>query len=155
MQREDVNRLFDLLEQLYQGKKRPRDKVTVAIWTAVLEPWSYAQVRDGVIRRARENRYFPDPSEIVEYLPPLPDDDKAEKKRYAPPDRVEQKYLRWGALFREKLASALDEAGIAPYEVVASHGVSWMDWVKGLEDAGIDTGALMVETWNTVNGEKS
>lgn len=152
MQREDVNRLFDLLEQLYQGKKRPRDKVTVAIWAAVLEPWSYAQVRDGVIRRARENRYFPDPSEIVEYLPPLPEADKAEEKRYAPPDRSEQKYLRWGALYREKLASALDEAGIDPYEVAARNGVSLIAWEKSLEEAGIDTEALMVDTWITVRG---
>lgn len=155
MQREDVNRLFDLLEKLYQGKKRPRDKVTVAIWAAVLEPWSYPQVRDGVIRRARENTYYPDPSEIVKYLPPIQDADKAGEKRYAPPDRAEQKYLRWGALYREKLTSALDEAGIAPYEVAARQGVSWTEWVNGLEDAGIDTAALLVETWNTVNGEKS
>lgn len=152
MQREDVNRLFDLLEQLYQGKKRPRDKVTVAIWAAVLEPWSYAQVRDGVIRRARENRYFPDPSEIVEYLPPIPEADKAEEKRYAPPSRSEQKYLRWGALYREKLASALDEAGIDPYEVAARNGVSLIAWEKSLEEAGIDTEALMVDTWITVRG---
>ena len=69
---QDVLRLFDLLERLYQGKKAPRDKVSVAVWREVLKPWSYGTVRDAVIRRARDNRFFPDPSEIAEYCGPAP-----------------------------------------------------------------------------------
>ena len=72
MTRHDVHKLFDLLEHLYQGKKQSRDDVTVAIWAKVFEPWSYAQVRQAVIERARVNRYFPDPSEIAEFLSPAP-----------------------------------------------------------------------------------
>lgn len=71
LERQDVCRLFDLLEQLYQGKKKPRDKVTLAIWAEVLKPWSYEQVRSAVVQRARENRFFPDPSELAAYLPAL------------------------------------------------------------------------------------
>ena len=41
--------------------------MTVAIWTEVLKPWSYEQVRTAVVQKARENRFFPDPSEIVAY----------------------------------------------------------------------------------------
>ena len=38
--KEDVCRTFDLLEQIYQGKKKPRDNVTLAIWAEILKPWS-------------------------------------------------------------------------------------------------------------------
>lgn len=72
MTKQDVHKLFDLLEHLYQGKKQIRDDVTVAIWAKVFEPWSYPQVRQAVIERARINRYYPDPSEIAEFLPPAP-----------------------------------------------------------------------------------
>ena len=65
----DVHKLFNLLESLYNGQKRSRDDVTLAIWSTVLKPWSYAEVRDAVIQRARNNRHFPDPSEIAAYLP--------------------------------------------------------------------------------------
>ena len=71
--KEDVCRTFDLLEQIYQGKKKPRDNVTLAIWAEILKPWSYAQVRSAVVQRARENRFFPDPSALAACLPPIRD----------------------------------------------------------------------------------
>lgn len=67
----EVNKLFDLLRELH-GKDKPRDGRTVAIWTAVLEPWDYPQVRAAALARARENRYSPDPAELTAYLPKVP-----------------------------------------------------------------------------------
>jgi hypothetical protein len=67
--KDDVIKLFNLLEELYHGHRRSRDNVTLSIWATVLEPWSYAEVRDAVVTRARVNRHFPDPSEIAEFLP--------------------------------------------------------------------------------------
>ena len=64
----EVNKLFDLLRELH-GKNKPRDRRTLAIWATVLEPWSYAQVRDAAVKRARSNRYYPDPAELANYLP--------------------------------------------------------------------------------------
>lgn len=64
----EVNKLFDLLKELH-GKDKPRDKRTIAIWSTVLEPWTYQQVRMAVVERARENRYYPDPAEITAFLP--------------------------------------------------------------------------------------
>lgn len=69
MTKDDVIKLFNLLEELYHGHRRSRDNVTLSIWATVLEPWSYAEVRDAVVTRARVNRHFPDPSEIAEFLP--------------------------------------------------------------------------------------
>ena len=66
----DALRLFELLERLYQGRKAQRDNVSVAVWREVLKLWSYETVRDAVIRRSRENRFFPDPSEVAEYCGP-------------------------------------------------------------------------------------
>lgn len=64
----EINQLFDLLRELH-GKDKPRDRRTVAIWGAVLGPWSYAQVRGAAIKRARESRYYPDPGELAAMLP--------------------------------------------------------------------------------------
>lgn len=61
MEYNDVEKLFSLLEHLYQGKKKSRDKVTVAIWHEVFKPWSYEQVRDAVIRRSREKKFHAGP----------------------------------------------------------------------------------------------
>lgn len=65
----EVNKLFDLLQELH-GKNKSRDKRTIAIWSKVLEPWNYQQVRAAAIERARGgNRYYPDPAEITQFLP--------------------------------------------------------------------------------------
>ena len=69
MTKNDVLKLFDLLEQLYHGHRRPRDDTTLSIWSTVLKPWNYTEVRDAVIKRARTNRHFPDPSELAALLP--------------------------------------------------------------------------------------
>ena len=84
MEYNDVEKLFSLLEHLYQGKKKSRDKVTVAIWHEVFKPWSYEQVRDAVIRRSREKKFMPDQSEIAEYLP------RAERMGEKVPGTVDQ-----------------------------------------------------------------
>lgn len=73
MTKNEVPNLFNLLERLYNGHSRPRDNVTLTLWATVLEPWSYDEVRNVVIQRARENRHFPDPSELATLLPPRPD----------------------------------------------------------------------------------
>jgi len=74
MDKNDVIKLFNLLETLYGGHKRPRDNATLSVWASVLKLWSYEEVREAAINRAREKRFFPDPSELVEYLPYRRDD---------------------------------------------------------------------------------
>ena len=70
MRREDIQKLFNLIETLYpSAKKNPRIPAVLEAWALVLEPWSYEDAKQAVIIRARENRFPPDASELVPYLP--------------------------------------------------------------------------------------
>lgn len=137
MNRQDVCRLFDLLEQLYQGKRKPRDNVTVAIWAEVLKPWSYEQVRTAVVQRARENRFFPDPSEIVAYLPAMQEDRPMDERLAAALDRRRQEVDQWWA----QRKAALDAAGLPTSAEFVQKGGTVAEYWRLLKAAGIEGGA--------------
>jgi len=70
MTREETIKLFDLLDQLYQSRRKPRTETVLSIWEHALKPWSYSQVRRAVLDRVQAgNPYSPDPAELVAYLP--------------------------------------------------------------------------------------
>ena len=137
MNRQDVCRLFDLLEQLYQGKRKPRDNVTVAIWAEVLKPWSYEQVRTAVVQRARENRFFPDPSEIVAYLPAMQEARPMDERLAAALDRRRQEVDQWWA----QRKAALDAAGLPTSSEFVQKGETVAEYWRLLRAAGIEGGA--------------
>lgn len=137
MNRQDVCRLFDLLEQLYQGKRKPRDNVTVAIWAEVLKPWSYEQVRTAVVQRARENRFFPDPSEIVAYLPAMQEDRPMDERLAAALNRRRQEVDQWWA----QRKAALDAAGLPTSSEFVQKGGTVAEYWRLLRAAGIEGGA--------------
>ena len=149
MKRNDVPRLFDLLEQLYQGKRRPRDEVTVAIWAEVLKPWPYEQVRDAVVRRARENRFFPDPSEIVEYLPKL-------QVEEAPPEEEQPtqsgvRSVAWAKRYTERLGEELDRLGLPRF--AGNTGAEFQEWYAMCEAAGVEFDQLLTLTHREAYGK--
>ena len=132
MNRQDVCRLFDLLEQLYQGKRKPRDNVTLAIWAEVLKPWSYEQVRGASICRARENRYFPDPSELTAYLPIAPNEMPVDQGLAE--SLKQQEIDRWWA----QRKAALDAAGLPTSAEFVQNGGTVAEYWRLLEEAGIE-----------------
>ncbi len=136
MNRQDVNKLFDLLEQLYQGKKKPRDEVTVAIWAEVLKPWSYEQVRDAVIRRSRENRFTPDPSELTAYLPKPDIYRELAAGRNAAPGPAEQRNMAELKLWQQEWHRELREKGLPNLHEALAAGMSPGEWGKRLAAAG-------------------
>lgn len=72
MNKSDMQKLFALIETLYPASKRkPKTTVDEEAWFLVLKPWSYEEVKDAVIARTRKNRFAPDVSELVPYLPKL------------------------------------------------------------------------------------
>lgn len=109
---EEVNRLFDLLKDLH-GRDKPRDNRTTAIWRAVLEPWDYGQIRAAAIQRARANRHYPDPGELVEYLPPLPSPEPPAPQAapVRPDQKVEELRVRREQLLPLRRAQGLPATG--------------------------------------------
>ena len=134
MRNSDVHKLFDLLEQLYHGQKRSRDDVTLSIWATVLKPWSYSEVRDAVIKRARTNRHFPDPSEITEYLSPITEDNGWMKKyidaRKQDPE-IQDKFERRAAQIREKYHAA----GLPTAAEAKAMGINYAAWCELVDKA--------------------
>ena len=136
LNRQDVCRLFDLLEQLYQGKRKSRDNVTLAIWAEVLKPWSYEQVRGAAICRARESRYFPDPSELTAYLPAVQENRPMDPSLSEALDRKRQEVDRWWA----ERKAALDAAGLPTSAEFVQKGGTVAEYWRLLRAAGIEDG---------------
>lgn len=130
MTKNDVLKLFDLLEQLYYGHRRPRDDTTLSIWSTVLKPWSYSEVRDAVIKRARTNRHFPDPSEIAELLPSKSDTSWMKKYIDNRPEIFEKLDCRAAAL-REKYHAA----GLPTASEAKSMGINYAAWCDMVDKA--------------------
>ena len=69
MEKQDIAKLLTLLGTIYPNVKKPKGEALVEAWFLVLEPWSYEDAKKAVILRARDNIYFPNPSELIPYLP--------------------------------------------------------------------------------------
>ena len=135
MEYNDVEKLFNLLEHLYQGKKKSRDKVTVAIWHEVFKPWSYEQVRDAVIRRSREKKFMPDQSEIAEYLPKVDGGPKMGRPR--PPSEWERSCLEQSIRWQEQWHEDLQRRGLPTMREALERGMSLPEWRATLIEAGV------------------
>lgn len=141
MERKDVDRLFQLLGRLYGD--RVHDSVTTAIWHEVFKPWTYAQVRDAVIQRARENRYYPDPSEITAYIP-KPDEVGSKDEQARAPGEEDTRQLRWVRLYHDKLHEELKRVGLNKFS--GGTGAEYASWRAMCQKAGIDFAAILNAT---------
>ena len=148
MERNEVPKLFALLRQLYARFDKQPDRVTSAIWAEILKPWSYEQVRDAVIRRARENQYCPDPSEIVEYLPAV----EQEKEEQQSSCEIPEEHLRWVRAWKTRLAAELEQRGLPPF--TGNTGADYKAWRKKCVDAGVDFDALDMAVFVATCGYK-
>ena len=126
MTKKDVEKLFDLLEQLYHGQRRSRDDVTLSIWATVLKPWSYPEVRDAVIKRARTNRHFPDPSKITEFLP-TKEDNSGMNKYIDDRDGSKELYEKSEA-YAEEIREKYHAAGLPTAAEAKKMGINFGAW---------------------------
>lgn len=132
MTNNDVHKLFDLLEQLYHGQRRSRDNVTLSIWATVLKPWSYPEVRDAVIKRARESRHFPDPSEIAEFLPA-----KEDKKCFNDHD-VNKELFEKSEAYADEVRKKYHDAGLPTAAEAKRMGINFGAWCAMVDKAFTD-----------------
>lgn len=77
MDAREVRGVMALLNALYSRSPHPEeDREKVKAWRLALEGYEFAEVKRAVLKRAGENRFYPDVAEILEYLPkrsPVPD----------------------------------------------------------------------------------
>lgn len=133
MSREEIQKLFNLIETLYpSAKKNPRTPAVIEAWALVLEPWSYEAAKQAVVVRARENRFPPDASELVPYLP-KPETPKVEAPMPEPSDiYLEKFYAKYEALHERWKA-----AGIPTPSEAKKQGMTYADWEKMAKGAGM------------------
>ena len=125
MRREDIQKLFNLIETLYpSAKKNPRIPAVLEAWALVLEPRSSEDAKQAVILRARENRFPPDASELVPYLP-KPEQllENAPEPAEPTPSQLEKFYAKYEAL-HERWKSA----GIPTPSEAKKQGMTYAGW---------------------------
>ena len=134
MRGEDIQKLFNLIETLYpSAKKNPRIPAVLEAWALVLEPWSYEDAKQAVIIRARENRFPPDASELVPYLPkPEQLSEDAPEPAEPTPTQLEKFYVKYKALHERWKA-----AGIPTPSESKKQGMTYADWEKMAKGAGV------------------
>jgi len=137
--RNEIPKLFDLLEQLHHKFRKSRDKTTVAIWAAVLKPWTYEQVRAAALERARGKEFIDDPSELCAFLPEPADGAGATgrssgcKRLEAPDEHSYNRMLNdlkpWHELLRSHGLPNAKEARLA--------GMSFSEWEDMIRKSGV------------------
>ena len=132
MEKQDTRRLFSLIETIYpNARQQPRTPADLEAWTLVLEPWAYEDVKQAVIVRARENRFYPDVYELAALLP-KPETPKAEEASMPEPSDayLEKFYAKCEALHERWKA-----AGITTPSEAKRQGLTYAQW-SALADAG-------------------
>ena len=134
MSREEIQKLFNLIETLYpSAKKNPRTPAVIEAWALVLEPWSYKAAKQAVVVRARENRFPPDASELVPYLPkPEQPSENTTEPAEPTPAQLEKFYAKSEALHERWKA-----AGIPTPSEAKKQGMTYAGWEAMSKGAGV------------------
>ena len=134
MEKQDTKRLFNLIETLYpSSKQQPRTPADLEAWTLVLKPWAYEDAKQAVVLRARENRFPPDASELVPYLPKP----EARKAKEAPMPEPSDAYLEKFYVRAGEQRKRWHDAGIPTPSEAKKQGMSYADWEKMAKGAGV------------------
>ena len=133
MEKQDITKLLTLLGTIYPIVKKPKGEAVVEAWFLVLEPWSYEDAKKAVILRARENIYFPNPSELIPYLP-KPETPKAEEAPMPEPsDAYLEKFYAKAGEQRERW----HEAGIPTPSEAKKQGMTYAAWCALADMRGV------------------
>ena len=134
MEKKDTQRLFNLIETIYpNARQQPRTPADLEAWTLVLEPWAYEDVKQAVISRARENRFYPDVYELAALLP-KPETPKAKEAPMPEPSDayLEKFYAKCKALHERWKA-----AGIPTPSEAKKQGMTYAGWESIAKGAGV------------------
>ena len=134
MEKQDTKRVFNLIETLYpSSKQQPRTPADLEAWTLVLKPWAYEDAKQAVVLRARENRFPPDASELVPYLPKP----EARKAKEAPMPEPSDAYLEKFYVRAGEQRKRWHDAGIPTPSEAKKQGMTYADWEKMAKGAGV------------------
>ena len=134
MEKQDTRRLFSLIETIYpNAKQQSRTAADLEAWTLVLTPWDYEDVKQAVIVRARENRFYPDVYELVPFLPKLETPKAKEAPMPEPSDAYLEKFYAMAGEQRERW----HEAGIPTPSEAKKQGMTYAEWFALADMRGV------------------
>lgn len=126
MDKQDITKLFALLGTIYPNAKNQTGSAAVTAWQMILEPWNYEDAKQAVILRARENPFYPNPSELVPYLPKPETPNAEEAPMPEPSDACLEKFYAMAGEQRERW----HDAGITTPSEAKKQGMTYADWEK-------------------------
>ena len=134
MQKQEVEKLFLLLSQLFPAAAAKKEKDSfVHAWHLLFEPYSYKAVRQAVLEHARECRFFPDASEIIQRLPDDPDLLRAQEQR----KYTEMQVPEYAKQEIRQLHRRLRHAGLPNAVEAKRQGIPHKEYCRMLQEAGI------------------
>lgn len=133
MEKQDIAKLLTLLGTIYPNVKKPKGEAVVEAWFLVLEPWSYEDAKRAVILRARDNIYFPNPSELIPYLP-KPETPKAKE---SPMPELSDAYLEKFYAKAGEQHERWHEAGIPTPSEAKKQGMTYAAWCALADMRGV------------------
>lgn len=134
MEKQDTRRLFSLIETIYpNAKQQSRTAADLEAWALVLAPWDYEDVKQAVIVRARENRFYPDVYELVPFLPKLEKPNAEEAPMPEPSDAYLGKFYAKAGEQHERW----HEAGIPTPSEAKKQGMTYAEWCALADMRGV------------------
>lgn len=133
MEKQDIAKLLTLLGTIYPNVKKPKGEALVEAWFLVLEPWSYEDAKKAVILRARDNIYFPNPSELIPYLPKPEPPKTKEAPMPEPSDAYLEKFYAKAGEQHERW----HEAGIPTPSEAKKQGMTYAEWCALADMRGV------------------
>lgn len=133
MEKQDIAKLLTLLGTIYPNVKKPKGEALVEAWFLVLEPWSYEDAKKAVILRARDNIYFPNPSELIPYLPKP----EIPKTKEAPMPEPSDAYLEKFYAKAGEQHERWHDAGIPTPSEAKKQGMTYAAWCALADMRGV------------------
>lgn len=133
MEKQDIAKLLTLLGTIYPNVKKPKGEAVVEAWFLVLEPWSYEDAKRAVILRARDNIYFPNPSELIPYLPKPETPTAEEAPMPEPSDAYLEKFYAKAGEQHERW----HDAGIPTPSEAKKQGMTYAEWCALADMRGV------------------
>ena len=134
MEKQDTRRLFSLIETIYpNAKQQSHTAADLEAWTLVLAPWDYEDVKQAVIVRARENRFYPDVYELVPFLPKLEKPNAEEAPMPEPSDAYLEKFYAKAGEQHERW----HDAGIPTPSEAKKQGMTYAAWCALADMRGV------------------
>lgn len=130
----DIQKLFTHLREVHPNcppDKIPRLTISLAkMWAGTFAGYSYQQVEDAADRRAAENRFWPDASEIKAYLPK-----RMEARQELDSSMLEA--VKWVADVGADYRRRLKEAGLPTFAEARAQGMTCAEWAEMTKEVEI------------------